>query len=63
MILPDRRLALAADDRSRYPDCWRRGGDVHVAATDGEDLTDPSGCAEHHLDDHSEVTIWPRAGR
>jgi len=61
MVLPERRLAMTADDRAGDADRRRRAGDVDVAPADREHLTDPGGRAEHDLDDRAELPIGPGA--
>jgi hypothetical protein len=61
MILPVRRLTLAADDRPRNPCRRNRAIQVEILESDGEDFADAGGGAEHDLDDLPELPIRPRS--
>ena len=61
MILPVRRLTLAADDRPGDPSRRDRAIRVEVLESDSENLPDVGGGAEHHLDDLPELPIRPRS--
>ena len=61
MILPVRRLTLAADDRPGNPCRRDRTVQIEILESDGEYFADAGGGAEHDLDDLPELPIRPRS--